>query len=55
MSDPREYQLRGRERLAPDRGSAAEEADYLDGYLGHDCDDDYLEQSPETGYFPHDA
>jgi hypothetical protein len=60
--DPREYQRRGHERMAPDRGSLGEELDDLDGSAiwadDDEADDrslDYLEQSPERGVFPHDA
>jgi hypothetical protein len=56
--DPRDYQVPGLGRLAPDRGSLGDELDDADGSLiwGDDPrSDDYLEQTPETGHFPHDA
>jgi len=54
--DPRNYGTRSNGRqLAPDRGSLGEELDALDGSACFDDDDDYLEESPETGHFPHDA
>lgn len=51
--DPRTYDKRGLGLAAPDR-SVFEELDELDSPSIPD-DDDYLEQSPETGHFPHDA
>lgn len=51
MSDPRDYQ-RGIPRLSPDQGSLQERQDELDGSLD---DADCLEESAETGFFPHDA